>query len=133
VATVADAGALVREFLGNMEASYDAMTESVRTRCAPDCTWSNTGLPTAEGRDAMLAFLEGMRAAAGIEALRVDMVGLAVAGDTVLTERVDHLLDAQGKTTHSVAVMGTFEVRDGLIAAWRDYFDPSPFLAAASG
>jgi limonene-1,2-epoxide hydrolase len=52
---------------------------------------------------------------------RVQDPNLAVAGDTVLTERVDEIT-ANGITA-PVPVMGTFQVRDGRIIAWRDYFD----------
>ena len=46
---------------------------------------------------------------------------LATVVDTVLTERVDEVT-ANGITA-PVPVMGTFEVRDGRIIAWLDYFD----------
>lgn len=39
----------------------------------------------------------------------------------MLTERVD-VITANGVTA-PVPVMGTFEIRDGRIVAWRDYFD----------
>jgi limonene-1,2-epoxide hydrolase len=40
---------------------------------------------------------------------------------TVLTERVDRFVF--GETPVAVPVMGAFEIRDGKISAWRDYFD----------
>jgi limonene-1,2-epoxide hydrolase len=42
-------------------------------------------------------------------------------GSTVLTERVDEVT-ANGIMA-PVPVMGTFEVKDGRIVEWRDYFD----------
>jgi limonene-1,2-epoxide hydrolase len=48
----------------------------------------------------------------------------------VLTERVDAFIS--GERTIELPVMGTFEVRDGLIAAWRDYFDLNQFLSQAA-
>ena len=54
---------------------------------------------------------------------RVDHI--AADGETVLTERVD-VMEMQGKTVE-LPVMGTFEVRDGKIARWRDYFDMRTF------
>ena len=53
----------------------------------------------------------------GIQARR----NAAAAGDVVLTERIDHI--GTGDTRFPVPVMGAFEVRDGKIARWRDYFD----------
>ena len=52
---------------------------------------------------------------------------LVADGDVVLTERVD-VFDTGDKTI-SLPVMGTFELRDGKIAAWRDYFDLQQFMA----
>jgi limonene-1,2-epoxide hydrolase len=46
---------------------------------------------------------------------------LAENGSTVLTERVDEVT-ANGIMA-PVPVMGTFEVKDGRIVEWRDYFD----------
>jgi limonene-1,2-epoxide hydrolase len=48
----------------------------------------------------------------------------------VLTERIDHMIDASGKVLLSAPVMGTFEIENGKIAAWRDYFDSRGALAA---
>jgi limonene-1,2-epoxide hydrolase len=42
-----------------------------------------------------------------------------------MTERVD-VFTLAGKT-FDLQVMGAFEVDDGKIKAWRDYFDPSQF------
>lgn len=41
--------------------------------------------------------------------------------EVVLTERVDHFM--VGELRISVPCMGVFELRDGKIAAWRDYWD----------
>jgi limonene-1,2-epoxide hydrolase len=47
---------------------------------------------------------------------------LIVAGDRVFTERVDRF--SLNDTPMTVAVAGVFELgSDGLIAAWRDYYD----------
>jgi limonene-1,2-epoxide hydrolase len=43
----------------------------------------------------------------------------------VLTERVDHFL--VGGTRVSVPCTGIFELREGRIAAWHDYWDLRPF------
>jgi limonene-1,2-epoxide hydrolase len=46
---------------------------------------------------------------------------IAANGDTVLTERIDRV--GPPGLTAPVPVMGVFEVRNGKITAWRDYFD----------
>ena len=50
---------------------------------------------------------------------------IAVNGAVVLTERTDDF--TYGEKLVSVPVMGTFEVRGGQIAKWRDYFDLAQF------
>jgi len=45
----------------------------------------------------------------------------------VMTERVD-VFKLPGKS-FELQVMGTFEVRDGKISAWRDYFDMNQFTS----
>jgi len=42
-------------------------------------------------------------------------------GDVVMTERVDHF--QVGNNRISVPCMGVFELRNGKILAWRDYWD----------
>ncbi|MHB8593901.1 MAG: limonene-1,2-epoxide hydrolase family protein, partial [Acidimicrobiales bacterium] len=59
-------------------------------------------------------------------------VGVAIAhivadGAIVMTERVDHFIGAE--KTISLPVMGIFEVHDGVIVSWRDYFDLDQFTS----
>jgi limonene-1,2-epoxide hydrolase len=49
------------------------------------------------------------------------LLAIAANGDTVLTERIDEF-GIQGVHV-KLPVMGAFEIRDHLIAEWRDYFD----------
>jgi limonene-1,2-epoxide hydrolase len=46
--------------------------------------------------------------------------------------RIDRFFRSDGATI-SLPVMGTFEVADGLIAAWRDYFDLNQFMSQLTG
>jgi limonene-1,2-epoxide hydrolase len=56
-----------------------------------------------------------------------EILALAVAGNTVLTERIDRFT-INGKRIE-IPVMGTFEVdANGKISAWRDYFDMQQFV-----
>ena len=52
-------------------------------------------------------------------------------GDVVLTERVDVFELPNARI--ELPVMGTFEVRDGKIAAWRDYFDLNQYMSQLQG
>ena len=65
--------------------------------------------------------------APGIERIEFRVVNIAANGPVVMTERVD-VFRLRGKS-FELQVMGTFEVRDGKINAWRDYFDLNQFTS----
>ena len=92
-----------------------------------DAVYHNIPMPAAEGREAIRAFIADFLAAAdGIDF----MVHRQVAqGDLVMNERTDVMRLKNGREV-ALPVMGTFEVRDGRIAAWRDYFDLATVTAA---
>ena len=54
-----------------------------------------------------------------------------VRDNVVLTERIDtfHV----GDIVAPLPVMGTFEIRDGKISAWRDYFDMAQITKMFTG
>lgn len=51
---------------------------------------------------------------------------IATTGNTVLIERIDICTTTEDVTAH-LPIAGVFEVRDGRIAAWRDYYDNAQF------
>lgn len=110
--------------VADFEKSRLAFAESI----TDDCVWQNSGFPTCEGKDACLGLYDGFNQNAGFVGLRVEMIAAAASGDTVVTERIDHLLNASGEVFASLPLAGVLVVRDGKIAAWRDYFDPRPLL-----
>jgi limonene-1,2-epoxide hydrolase len=70
------------------------------------------------GRPAFSNFLETIKQ---FDWARWEVRSIAASRDTVFTERVDTFGFAAGGIT-SVGVIGLFEVRDGLIQSWRDFF-----------
>ena len=68
--------------------------------------------------------------AGGVESIEFRVVHIGT-DDVVLTERVD-VFNLPGKSIE-LPVMGTFELRDGKIAAWRDYFDLNQFMTQMAG
>jgi limonene-1,2-epoxide hydrolase len=92
---------------------------------AEDAVYHNIPVDPVVGREAIRATVEGFTA--GIDRVEFELVHTAVAGDVVLTERIDRFF-APGRQI-TLPVMGAFEVRDGLIAAWRDYFDLNQFMS----
>ena len=86
--------------------------------------YHNLPMEPIDGREAVRAYLE--------KAWRFDevdwqLINIAADGEAVLTERVDNFV-INGRPV-SLPVMGTFEVRDGRIVAWRDYFDLADYRA----
>lgn len=92
---------------------------------ADDAVYHNIPVAPVVGPDAIRATIEGFTAGVGSIEFRLDAV--AGDGDTVLTERLDIFEFPNGRI--ELPVMGTFVVRDGKIAAWRDYFDMNQFMS----
>lgn len=61
----------------------------------------------------------------GIESLHLRILHIAANGPVVMTERVDTFKVPD--KTFELELMGIFEVHDGKISAWRDYFDLNQF------
>ncbi len=94
---------------------------------ADDAVYHNIPLAPVTGREAIAnTFVSFIRPGApGIESIEFRVINIAANGPVVMTERVD-VFKLPGKS-FAMQVMGTFEVRDGKITAWRDYFDMNQF------
>ena len=121
--------AVVRGFFAEM-GRKGSLISAVQNWCADECRWENSGLPTAENKKAMLAMMQGFIDGYQLDHIVIDLPSFAVSGDTVLTERVDHLNKADGQTVVSAALAGVLVVKNGKVVRWSDYFDPRPFLPA---
>jgi limonene-1,2-epoxide hydrolase len=78
------------------------------------------GLPTYSGIEAIRECVKGYLKV--MTRCDIEIVNLAVAGNVVLTERIDHVV-FDGKA-HDAPGMGAIEVSGDKITAWRDYFAP---------
>lgn len=87
--------------------------------------YQNVGFPTIRGRARAIKLFRSMEGRAGFE---VKTHRIAVNGSTVLTERTDALVF--GRLRLQFWVCGVFEVTDGRITLWRDYFDMFDFAKA---
>jgi limonene-1,2-epoxide hydrolase len=94
-----------------------------------DAVYHNIPVEPAVGHEAILGLLNMFVTPA--ERVEFRVLNIVANGDTVLTERVDvfHLPNA----VIELPVMGTFEVRAGKIAAWRDYFDLNQYMSQLQG
>ena len=122
----------VIDFLTMLE-QPGGFAEGVRAYFTPSTRYLNVGMSDTTGIEETLAFIAGFEASTGATSLRVDMLAIAESGNMVLTERIDHLCDGLGNAVMSLAVMGVFEVADGKLTAWRDYFDTAGLAAGAAG
>ncbi|MEO0033141.1 MAG: hypothetical protein RIS94_2899 [Pseudomonadota bacterium] len=104
--------------------------ESIRSHFTDATVYENVGLTHTTGIAEALAMVEQFEQGMGLATIDVDMLAIVEQGGRVLTERVDHMVNAKGERFTSIRLMGIFEVQDGKIAGWRDYFDASPFKAA---
>ena len=92
--------------------------DTMESLAAPELIWQNVGLPSIRGRHRVMKLVRRGQGKAGFA---VKFHRIAQDGDAVLTERTDALIF--GPLRLQFWVCGTFEVRDGKITLWRDYFD----------
>jgi len=90
-----------------------------------DAVYHNIPLAPVTGPEQIKATIEGF--SGGVDSIEFRVDAIAANGSTVLTERVDVFVFPNGHI--ELPVMGAFEVRDGKIAAWRDYFDMNQFMS----
>ena len=102
--------------------------EAVEAYFTPETVWENVGATKTVGSAEALTAFPGF--ADGGPAIRVDTLAIAAVGNIVLTERIDHIMGPDGNPAMSIPLMGAFNVEDGKIVAWRDYFDTAGFAAA---
>ncbi|MGA2521283.1 MAG: limonene-1,2-epoxide hydrolase family protein [Acidimicrobiales bacterium] len=121
-----DAERVVRDMCDAF-AKHDA--EALRPFFTDDVVYHNIPMDPAVGIDATIAFIDGFFAMC--DNMTIETLHLAVRDNVVLTERVDTF--RVGDVIAPLPLMGTFEVRDGKISAWRDYFDMGQITKMLSG
>jgi limonene-1,2-epoxide hydrolase len=86
---------------------------------ADDAVYHNIPMEPARGKDAIRQVINSFLPMAS--AVEFKILHSASAGNVILNERVD-TFEMGGKHVE-LPVAGVFEVRNGKISAWRDYFD----------
>jgi limonene-1,2-epoxide hydrolase len=94
---------------------------------AEDVQYHNIPMEPLQGIAACRTFFQSM---GEMEEAHWDLVNIAANGNIVMTERVDHFT-ISGKSV-SLPLMGVFEIENGKIKAWRDYFDLASFTGQMS-
>jgi limonene-1,2-epoxide hydrolase len=111
--------AVVEDFLYAVMRDKDFDVAS--TLLADDVVYENVGYPTFRGAKRIVEMFR--KSAARLPFMRWDVRihRAACDGNTVLNERTDSLII--GRFQADFWVCGVFEVNDGRIKLWRDYFD----------
>jgi len=94
----------------------------------PDGTYYNMPARPVSGHENLHKFIGGF--IANWEKTDWEITNLVADGDIVMAERVDRTT-AGGKSV-DLPCLGIFEMRDGKISEWRDYFDMATFTKAMS-
>lgn len=115
---------LVERFLGLLS---DKDIDGAMELLAPDVEYSNVGLPAVHGRRRVRRLL---RATLGLPGAGFEVYThtISASGSSVLTERTDVLKLRRMRVQFWVC--GRFDVHDGQIVLWRDYFDQMNILVA---
>ena len=107
---------IVTLFLQALEAQDH---DQIASLLAPDLHYTNVSLPTLKGGQKVANLFELLlRRGTGFQ---VKVHSLATNGNTVMTERTDVI--NIGPLHIGFWVCGTFQVENGKIVLWRDYFD----------
>ncbi|MEE2703300.1 MAG: limonene-1,2-epoxide hydrolase family protein [Myxococcota bacterium] len=118
---------IVRDFVAACNAND---LERMLTFFDPECVYHNIPLEPVSGIEGIRGVLAGFMGMAQ----KVDWVIHQLAENAegvVLTERTDRFL--VGENWVELPVMGAFELREGKIVGWRDYFDMKQFQSQLAG
>lgn len=113
---------IAEEFLGLWTA--DRMDEAL-TMVTDDVYYHNLPFPVIIGRDGVRQFHIDFGFGKDWRA-EFEIKNIAVAGNVVLSERLDVFYHSSGATI-SLPVMGALTIEGGMITIWRDYFDAADF------
>ena len=120
---------VVRDFMAAFIAAWPTGDAAMLSRFfSEDAEYCNGPLEPVRGREAIVADLARMMSLGG--EVDADIRHLLSDGEVVMTERVD-FVRLDGKSA-GLRIAGVFEVHDGVITGWRDYFDPKEFGAQLS-
>lgn len=103
--------------------------EAVLALCTNDIEYENVPMTVMRGHDEIRTMLGPFLGSA--ERVAWEVLAQVEQGDIVMNERVDRFW-LPGDVTVELRVAGIFEVRNELVAVWRDYFDLASFTGQMS-
>ncbi|MCW8193452.1 SgcJ/EcaC family oxidoreductase [Proteobacteria bacterium 005FR1] len=93
---------------------------------ADDGCYHNIPLQPVVGRQKVQDFIQQF--IAGWTETQWDITNIAATGNLVMVERLDRTRTAKGDV--DLPCVGVFEMEDGKIKVWRDYFDLATYTRA---
>ena len=121
----------VTAFLARFSEGKEGLYDSLRRWFTPETVWDNVGLAVTVGPEQAIELAKRFEQQMGVSSVAIELRAIAAAGNKVLTERIDHLIAADGTERWGAGVMGIFEIESDKIVAWRDYFDTAGTHALA--
>lgn len=116
--------AVVEQFIDHLRTVTD--NDAAVGLLAEDVVYENSWLPTVRGRERVRNVFQALlRIGTEVE---MHVHAISADGPTVLTERTDVL--QWGRLRIQFWICGRFDVHEGQIVLWRDYYDPLAILAA---
>ena len=94
-----------------------------------DGVYHNMPMAAVQGREAIKEFIAGFLG--GLDGIDFQVHRQVSDGDLVINERTD-VMRRQGGEPIRLPVTGVFEIENGQIKAWRDYFDMATITNAFS-
>jgi limonene-1,2-epoxide hydrolase len=122
---VSDNETVVRNFIAAWS-RLDA--DELVTYFTDDGTYHNMMAKPVSGRDNLRRFIGGFLK--GWTATQWDILNLVARGNVVFAERIDRTRIGDRKV--DLPCVGVFEMQDGKIKAWRDYFDLATYTKAVA-
>ena len=86
---------------------------------APDALYHNIPLPPLRGRQEIYESLKGLPHR--FKQIRTEILHQVSSGNLVMNERIDYFTFEDRQV--ALPIVGVFELEQGKIKAWRDYFD----------
>ncbi|EME99446.1 nuclear transport factor 2 family protein [Streptomyces mobaraensis NBRC 13819 = DSM 40847] len=125
VTSMTETGTGPEDVVARFFAAWDGLDPArLASFFAEDGTYHSMPLPPVVGRDRIHAYFTDFlaRFTAADFTVHHQASSATEGGGVVFNERTDEMRLRSGAVVR-VRVAGVFEIRDGLIAAWRDYFD----------
>jgi limonene-1,2-epoxide hydrolase len=115
---------LIRDFLAAWERRD---TQYIVDKFTDDAVYHSVPLEPIVGKAAIEEFVAGF---ADVPPGRLEIHHQIAGVDIVMNERTDYI--TLNGTAVTLPICGVFEIADGRIRAWREYFDMAPARAAYS-